>query len=129
MPTVEVAARVSQEFYCGECKHYFFIRMNAAVNDVVWIVCPNKSCKHEHRRCVVDGHIVEDGRWTHNPTQKIISMPTSLSLTPRTQKMEAMHQKNSYQGRRDSVPIADQQRTTLFADLWLDKSIREKEGE
>lgn len=54
--------RISQEFYCGECKGYFVVRLNIELNHEVEIACPN--CGHEHRRCIVDGLIFEQGRHT-----------------------------------------------------------------
>lgn len=109
--------RVSQEFYCGECQSYFIPKLNMGLNHEVEVVCPG--CGHEHRRCIHDGVIYESGRYNTDAREKIISMKSTLSKKPRTQKMiEA--QGKGYGGRRDGVVI--------LAERWLELKINQTGG-
>lgn len=114
-------ARISQEFYCGECKHYFFVRLNSQLTHEVLIVCPNTACNHEHRRCVVNGEIRELGRFQSDIREEIVSTPVSLSKEPRTLKMRnaALDRLQAYSGRRDGVTIECSQ-------LWTDIALRDQ---
>jgi uncharacterized Zn finger protein (UPF0148 family) len=74
--------RVSQEFYCGHCDGYFFVRLNAALKYEVLIVCPN--CGHEHQRVINKGVISEKGRFQNEVKEKIRSTKATYSKTSRT---------------------------------------------
>lgn len=107
--------RLLQEFFCGECVGYFHVKLNVALNHEVEIVCPN--CKHEHRRCIVNGQIFESGRYETSSKEKIRPTPASYSKTPLTQKMRDAHEKRG--SRRDGVPVP-------MYDRWLEVAAREK---
>lgn len=106
-----MSQRLSQEFYCGECEGYFIVRLNRQLNHVAIIRCPN--CKHEHRRCIVNGQIFEDGRYKTEHKERLLPTMAGYSKTPRTQVM-----RDSWY-RRDGVAIDDNDRI-LLAELWLD---------
>lgn len=107
--------RISQEFYCGECQGYFVIRLNIVLNQEVEIVCPN--CGHEHRRCIVDGQIYENGRYRTESRERILTTKANYSKMPVTEKMRQAHEKK-YGGRRDGVP--------LMTEQWLNVAARER---
>ncbi len=106
-------ARVSQEFYCGECKHYFIVRLNMSLNQEVHIQCPNNACKHEHRRCIKNGLIFESGRYHTDAKEEVLPNPATLSKTPKTDKMKKAHEESSYNQRRDGVPL------TFLGESWV----------
>lgn len=114
-------ARISQEFYCGECKGYFLVRLNMALNFEAEIVCPN--CGHKHRRCVKDGQIYEGGRFNTDSKEEIMPTKASYSKTPLTEKMQKAHEKNDFNGRRDGVVVCD--RPPMY-DRWLEIAARER---
>lgn len=119
-----IMGRVSQEFYCGECDHYFVVRLNMALNHEALIVCPNKDCKHEHRRCIVEGIIYEQGRFETDHEEEILPNPATLSKTPITDKMrkaaETEGPRSYCKKRRDGVPLGP------LAESWARTSLREK---
>jgi hypothetical protein len=112
-------ARMSQEFYCGECQNYFIVRLNMELNHEVLVVCPNKKCKHEHRRRIENGQIFESGRFSKEPAEHVLANVATLSKIPFTEQMQKAAEKNSYGGRRDGVPIIDPMR-------WHDIAARER---
>jgi len=112
--------RISQEFYCGECKGYFAIRLNMSLNHEVEIVCPN--CKHEHRRRIEDGQIFERGRHITPISEKILTSMANYSKTPITQRMRDAHEKQIYSARRDGVPYENQP----MMEQWLSVAARER---
>lgn len=106
--------RISQEFFCGECHGYFLVRLNIALNHEAEIVCPN--CGHEHRRCIKDGQIYEQGRFNTTIKEKIRPTSATYSKTPLTEKMQQAHEKHG--SRRDGVPV--------MMDRWLEVAARER---
>lgn len=62
-------AKVKHEFYCTECKKYFDIKLNMALDGNYRIHCPN--CNHVHYRKVSNGKIT-DVRFPHNDCQILI---------------------------------------------------------
>jgi len=108
-------SRVSQEFYCSECKGYFLVRLNTGLNQEVEIVCPN--CGHEHRRCIVEGQIFEYGRFKTDSKEKIRPTKASFSTEPLTVKMK----QTSYA--RDGAILTEQMR-----ERWLEKAAAEMGG-
>lgn len=77
--------KIWQEFYCGECKGYFRVKLNTAINMAVEMVCPN--CGHEHHRYIKDGVIYENGRYGNEPKEKIYPPKSAYSKEAFTQKM------------------------------------------
>jgi len=77
--------RVWQEFHCprsgGGCGGFVLLKLNMALNRVVTIVCPK--CKHEHCRNIIDGQLVERGRWKGSSTETIIPTLAAWSDTSR----------------------------------------------
>lgn len=114
--------KVTQEFYCGECKTYFMISLNVSLDYEALIACP--SCAHEHRRYVNGGVVREDGRFRSDAKERIHPLKSTCSKEPLTEKMKEAHRKNSYSGRRDGVvvpsPICDRE------DRWLERAARDR---
>ena len=113
-------ARITQEFYCGECKSYFEVRLNMMLNHEVHIECPG--CKHQHRRCIKDGVIFEGGRFTSDAVEEICPNPATLRKMPITQRMREAEKVNPWGGRRDGVLITDADR----AERWMEVAARER---
>ena len=119
--------RVSQEFYCHECDGYFLVRLNTAINHEVEVRCPN--CGHEHRRCIVHGQILENGRYKSDVREKILTSMANYSKTPRTHKMQE-DEKSKKWGRRDGVIIERDPQTQIeFNERWLNVAQRQLTGE
>ena len=112
-------ATIWQEFYCGECQGYFTAKLNMALNHIVWIVCPN--CKHEHKRCIHDGRIEENGRENGRVIEHICPTLSSYSKEPLTKKMHK--EKCTSWGKRDGVVIKDEKdlvRDAFMSELWFE---------
>ena len=110
--------KILQEFYCGNCQGYFCVSLNTALNYEVEVRCPN--CGHEHRRCIVDGVIFENGRFQTNVKEKILVSKATYSKTPLTDTM-----KNSR--KRDGVVIErDPLSQSEFDERWASVAAREK---
>lgn len=105
--------RILQEFYCGTCKGYFLLNVNKSLDDhEVEIQCSNPDCKHVHRRRIFNGVIKEEGRYREKPKEKLISLKSTYSKTPRTQKMKTAQENgnNTYARcdlRREAVPLCN----------------------
>lgn len=112
--------RVSQEFYCGECKGYFMVRLNMILNHEVHIKCPN--CGHEHRRVINDGVIYEKGRYDHDVKENVLTTKATYHKEPITERMQKA--RDSWSGRRDGVPMTAEQMLR-----WAEVAHREKTGE
>lgn len=110
-------SRISQEFYCSECRGYFLVRLNIHLNHEAEIVCPN--CSHEHRRCIVDGQIFEQGRHSTDSKEKIRPTKASYSKEPLTTKMRQANER--WGARRDGSILTEQMR-----ERWLEVASREK---
>lgn len=50
--------RIEVEFWCGECQHYIYVKLNTALDGNHIVVCPN--CDHKHYRLVKCGVITSD---------------------------------------------------------------------
>jgi hypothetical protein len=109
--------KVCQEFYCGECRGYFMVNLNIAINHEVEILCPQ--CEHKHRRCIVDGTIFEQGRFATSSKEVIRPLKSTYAKDPLTKKMQDAAK--GYGGRRDGIPVSPQ----MF-DRWLEVAAREK---
>lgn len=104
--------KVFQEFYCGECKGYFTVKLNMALNQIVEIVCPNPNCKHKHKRSIQNGIIFENGREGGSSIEEIRPPFSSYSKEAKTEKMKSL---SSY-CKRDGVVIKD---SNIIADSFL----------
>lgn len=113
--------RVSQEFYCGECKGYFMVRLNMALNHEVHVRCPK--CDHEHRRVIKDGVIYESGRYGTDVKENVRTTIATYHKEPVTERMKKAHEQNSYRDRRDAVAM-----TAESMVRWAEVAQREKTG-
>lgn len=97
-------ASIHQELHCpksgGGCGGYFIFKLSAGYDRRVAIICPK--CQHEHRRNVVNGQIVEQGRFNGEIVEKIFLMPSAWSKEPRTSELP-----NRVLRERDAVVIKD----------------------
>lgn len=115
--------KVYQEFFCGECKHYIRVTINANLNHEFWFECPN--CGHKHRRVFRDGQILENGRYKNEPIFELTIPKSACSKDPVTAKMKELkdHQ------RRDGVVIEEKRSPSAvqyFKDRWAEVAAREK---
>jgi DNA-directed RNA polymerase subunit RPC12/RpoP len=111
-------SKTSQEFYCGECRGYFVVRLNMSINHEAEIVCPN--CGHEHRRSIVDGHILENGRYRSESRERVITTKANYSKEPVTEKMRQAHARNG--SRRDGVLMTE----AFIHEQWMNVVGRER---
>ena len=71
-----VGKRIEVEFWCAECKHYTYVRLNMGLNGNHIMVCPN--CGHKHYRYVQYGVITNDRfEEGHNIADEIIPMKSA----------------------------------------------------
>lgn len=103
--------RTTQEFYCGACDGYFLAHVNRAINHEIIVRCPN--CRHEHRRVVKEGTIYEDGRYSSDVKETLITTQATYSKESRTE-MKCM---------RGGNPLTPEQRLR-----WLEVAERERSG-
>jgi hypothetical protein len=116
--------RVSQEFYCGECKGYFIIRLRLDYTGKLMVECPLPSCRHQHTRFAKDGVIQEDGRDVSGTNQEVIvSNMATYAKSPLTKEMQDAEKKKAYMGRRDAVPV--NKRSALW-ERWQVVALREQ---
>lgn len=77
--------RVEVEFYCNECKHYIYIKINTGLEGNHIIHCP--ICDHEHFRVVVNGIITSD---RHDKGKAIVDeiVPMKSAAVPVDQRRQ-----------------------------------------
>lgn len=92
--------KIWQEFYCGECKGFFCVKLNLALTSGVEMVCPN--CKHKHHRFIREGVIFETGRSDNEPKEEICPPLSAYSKEPLTAKMKNA---TGFRSRRDGAKI------------------------
>lgn len=92
--------KIWQEFYCGECKGYFRVKLNMALTIGVEMVCPK--CQHKHHRFIKEGVIYENGRSYNGAKEEICPPLSAYSKEPLTAKMQSA---TGWGDRRDGVKI------------------------
>jgi len=55
---LESGRRIEVEFWCGDCQHYIYLKLNIALEGNHVVVCPQ--CSHKHYRVVKNGIIMGD---------------------------------------------------------------------
>jgi hypothetical protein len=132
--------KVYQEFNCpvsgGGCGGYIMLKLSINFTGVVRVICPN--CKHEHGRCVENGHIIE--HWTtqsHHLTQhrndktdhEIIPTMAAFSKTPRTTSYMKKTKLKSGVNERTAVVVTklSDLGDPLLRESWLQKFGGERE--
>lgn len=87
--------KIWQEIHCpksgGGCGGYVLVKLNRHLNYRAIIVCP--SCKHEHTRCVQNGHVIEEGRFDGQAKEYIRPTMGAWSKEPRTKNMVGVSSK------------------------------------
>jgi hypothetical protein len=70
---------VVQEFFCSQCRGYFRVTLNMALNLRIIVQCPK--CGRQHERTIEDGQI-KDVAKNHEITDVLLSVPSSWSERP-----------------------------------------------
>lgn len=119
MPAAQVC---TQEFYCSECQVYFLVTLFVGQTDYeVEVVCPN--CGHQHRRCIHNGEIHEQGRFATATKERILSTKSTISKEPRTARFKKA---TGWGARRDGVPMDDGEMSHWLQQSWLERSAEEQ---
>jgi hypothetical protein len=109
--------KIPQEWYCtksgGGCGGYILVPINEQINGVVEMVCPK--CGHKHQRCIENGVIKENGRFTCSPTQEICPTMAAWSDKPFT---KAMKDRAGKAAERDGVVVTAQ--SDFLRQSWFD---------
>lgn len=102
-------ASIWQEIHCtisgGGCGGFILIKLNAAINRRVTLICPK--CSHKHRRCVVDGQIVERGRFVGDAKEELCPTIAAWSDTPRTKCMQKIVEEMDFFKERNGIIITE----------------------
>ena len=100
-------ASVWQEIHCttsGQgCGGFILVKLDTTLNRRVTLVCPK--CKHEHRRAIKNGQVVEEGRHNGDAQEELCPTMAAWSATPRTKCMQKVIEKHQYDKERDGVVI------------------------
>lgn len=80
-----VGRRIEVEFWCAECKHYTYVRLNLGLNGNHVMNCPN--CGHKHYRLVQRGVITSD-RFTEGQCIADEIVPMKSACVPQAQRRE-----------------------------------------
>lgn len=116
--------KIFQEWWCGNCSTYIRFRLSMDWNRVVWVECP--MCHHKHQRCIKDGVIQEDGRYSGgDPVEDICPPKSACSKDPITKKFS---NKTEWSDKRDGIVIKssdDLIRDNYFRERWLEIGGRE----
>lgn len=114
--------KVFQEWYCGECATYIRFRLSMDWDRVVWVECP--MCHHKHQRCIKEGVIKEDGRFSGgDPVEDICPPKSACSKEPITKQLD-----KAKWGTRDGVVIKsdkDLMRDNFLRERWIEIHGRE----
>jgi hypothetical protein len=73
---LDVGKRVEIEFWCAECQHYIYLKLNTQLQGNHVVICPK--CQHKHYRLVENGIITSD-RYHEDRAiaDEIIPMPSA----------------------------------------------------
>ena len=110
--------KVFQEFYCGECQTFIRMRLNMDYDRIVEVVCP--MCGHRHKRCIVKGQIVENGREHGTAREDICPPKSACSKEPITRQMKTG---KGFSARRDGAVVEsvdDLTQDTFMRERWLE---------
>jgi len=77
--------RMTIEFYCSECAHYLYVRINLALEGNHIVRCPN--CGHRHYRVVQKGIITKERFDSAYDTADEIHIPKSACV-PKSQRRQ-----------------------------------------
>ena len=75
--------RIEAEFWCGECRHYIYVKLNTGLEGNHIVVCPQ--CGHKHYRLVKCGVITSD---RFNESQPLVDeiIPMKSAAVPADQR-------------------------------------------
>lgn len=82
---LDVGRRVEVEFWCTNCSHYLYIKLNTSLDGNHIVVCPQ--CDHKHYRLVKNGIITGD-RYNEGEAiaDEIIPMKSAATKERRTNR-------------------------------------------
>jgi hypothetical protein len=99
--------KVWQEIHCttsgAGCGGYILVKIDVSINKRVTLICPK--CKHEHRRAIKNGQVVEEGRHAGESQEELCPTIAAWSKTPRTKCMEKVVQTRDFKRERDGAII------------------------
>lgn len=84
-PVSVEGSRVEVEFWCGECEHYIYVKINSALDGNHVMVCPQ--CGHKHYRLVKRGIITAD-RYNENQAIADEIICTKSAAVPKEKRRE-----------------------------------------
>lgn len=77
--------RIEAEFWCGSCRHYIYVKLNAGLEGNHIVVCPQ--CGHKHYRLVKNGVITSDRFHEGTPlADEIVPMKSAAVPAERRRK-------------------------------------------
>jgi len=82
---LHVGRRIEVEFWCGECRHYIYVKLNTALAGNHVMVCPN--CGHKHYRLVKNGVITSD-RFTEGMQLADEIIPMKSAAVPQDERRQ-----------------------------------------
>ena len=80
---LDIGRRVEIEFWCAECQHYIYLKLNTQLQGNHVVVCPK--CQHKHYRLVENGIITSD-RYTEGRVIADEIMPMPSAAVPKDQR-------------------------------------------
>lgn len=123
---------VWQEIHCtksgGGCGGFILVKLDVSLNHRVTVICPK--CQHQHQRCVKDGQIVEDGRFTGEAKEELCPTIAAWSEKPKTRCMQSIIKKQDVRNERDGVVIKSDRdfiaepwetAQTILRESWTDR--------
>src|SRR5262245_55214998 len=116
--------RVLQEFYCGECHKFFDVKLNVALNHEIHVRCPG--CGHEHRRCIENGLIKENGRYKNDLKETVVASKASLRDKPFSKAMQLDKYKRDGKLLTEAEAAARAAGALALSESWQNKAETDK---
>jgi DNA-directed RNA polymerase subunit RPC12/RpoP len=80
---LSIGKRIEVEFWCTNCSHYIYVKINTGLEGNHIVVCPN--CHHKHYRFVQSGVITGD-RWNEGSCVADEIIPMKSAAVPEDQR-------------------------------------------
>lgn len=80
---LDIGRRVEIEFWCANCSHYIYLKLNTQLQGNHVVICP--ICQHKHYRLVENGIITSD-RFTEGYGIADEIMPMPSAAVPKEQR-------------------------------------------
>jgi len=121
--------KIWQEIHCpvsGGCGGFILVKLDVSINQIVTVICPK--CKHEHQRAIIDGQVMESGRYNGKPKEELYPTIAAWSKTPRTRCMQKVagdfaHERNGaiIKDSHDLVAVPYDTAETIVRESWTDR--------